>query len=142
VRISAAPSSSEISFCSERDRKSALQRHPAMVRSDGGSQNFRGSEVVASIKRRRDSSNYLLGLGRKKLRRDGLAAQRRQGARRNEKASSRNRLGDLSASAFPHIHYDLANSLFFRVQETIANFIRAAASSEGMRSTRMSGSTF
>src|SRR5882762_3680058 len=105
---------------------------PAMVRSDGGSQNFRSSGG-GGVDQNGDGipPNYLLGLGRKKLRRDGLAAQRRQGDRKNEKASSRNRLGDLSASAFPHIHYDLANSLFFRVQETIANFIRAACVERG-----------
>src|ERR1700687_5832509 len=105
---------------------------PAMVRSDGGSQNFRGSGR-GGVDQNGDGipPNYLLGLGRKKLRRDGLAAQRRQGARRNEKASGRNRLGDLPASAFPHIHYDLAYSLFFRIQETIANFIRAACVERG-----------
>src|SRR6202171_1789127 len=105
---------------------------PAMVRSDGGSQNFRGSGR-GGVDQNGDGipPNYLLGLGRKKLRRDGLAAQRRQGARRNEKASGRNRLGDLSAPEFPHIHYDLAYSLFFRIQETIANFIRAACVERG-----------
>src|SRR6266403_1589327 len=115
------------------ETKSPLSNNiPAMVRSDGGSQNFRSSGG-GGVDQNGDGipPNYLLGLGRKKLRRNRLAAQRRQGARRNEKASGRNCLGNLSASAFPHIHYDLAYSLFFRVQETIANFIRAACVERG-----------
>src|SRR6267143_2815578 len=115
------------------ETKSALSNDiPTMVRSDGGSQNFR-SPGGGGVDQNGDGipPNYLLGLGRKKLRRNRLAAQRRQGARRNEKASGRNCLGNLSASAFPHIHYDLAYSLFFRVQETIANFIRAACVERG-----------
>ena len=56
-----------------------------------------------------------------------MAAQRCQHARRNEKTRGCNRFGNRTTAALAHVEYDLVNALFFRVEKTIANFIRPAS---------------
>jgi len=94
-----------------------------MFRSDAEAKFPRLLEVVGSIKTETGFLQITCLARPKKAASRRLAAQRRQGAAGTKRRAVEIASETCSASAIPHIHYDLANSLFCRVQETIANFI-------------------
>src|SRR5271168_2721253 len=108
--------------------KSALANDvPAVVRNHGGRQHFgcsRGRCVDQHGNRR--FPDHFAGIGRENLRGNRLAAQCRQGPRRNKKLRDGNRFRNWSTPAFAKIQDHFTSALFFRVHQPGAYFIGAS----------------